>query len=182
MRYVSLSVLALALSVSALSVQAQETSQNNVQGTKVSAPADNSAVAQSQDNTIVFGEAENANGQQDEFLMEQSNSNENPLGNPIVDSAPTPAANEMPNNAMNDASSSQSTPDVKVAPSNVVQDNEVQNPSVSQEPNPAALNNQIENTLYQSDGRIYDVQSYPDTDVERIESLPQPTITDYPSY
>ena len=81
MRYVSLSVLALALSVSALSVQAQETSQNNVQGTKVSAPADNSAVAQSQDNTIVFGEAENANGQQDEFLMEQSNSNENPLGN-----------------------------------------------------------------------------------------------------
>ena len=44
------------------------------------------------------------------------------------------------------------------------------------------LNNQIENTLYQSDGRIYDVQSYPDTDVERIESLPQPTITDYPSY
>lgn len=187
MRYASLGLWALlALGVSALSVQAAETSQNNAQNTTVAtpAPADNSAV-QSQDSVVVFGESETANGQQDEFLMEQSSSNENPLGNPIVDSAasaPTPSVGEMPNNAMNDASASQSTPDVKVAPSNVVQDNEAQNPSVSQEPDPAALNNQIENTLYQSDGRIYDVQSYPDTDVERIEALPQPTITDYPSY
>ena len=126
MRYASLGLWALALGVSALSVQAAETSQNNAQNTTVATPAaaDNSAV-QSQDSVVVFGESETANGQQDEFLMEQSSSNENPLGNPIVDSAvsaPTPSAGEMPNNAMNDASASQSTPDVKVAPSNVVQD------------------------------------------------------------
>lgn len=147
----------------------------------LTAQAQNMPSAASQE-VAVFGEAESANGTENVMFLEQQNDNENPLGNPIVE---TPSASSTaPSSMTPDAS----TPTVDVAPtpaavpSNVVSESEPQDPSISQEPNPAQVNNQIQNTLYESGGRIYDVQSYPDTDVERIQAEPQPTITDYPTY
>ena len=147
-----------------------------------SANAQNTPSTSSQE-VEVFGEAENANGTENVMFLEQQNGNENPLGNPIVEQ-PSDNSSNAPAGMMPDAS----TPSVSVAPaeaqapSNVVSESEPQDPSISQEPNPAQVNNQIQNTLYESGGRIYDVQSYPDTDVERIQAEPQPTITDYPAY
>lgn len=148
---------------------------------EMSAEAQN-APSSNQQEVEVFGEAENANGTENVMFLEQSNSNENPLGNPIVEQ-PT----DNSSNASAGMTPDASTPDVSVAPaapapSNVVSESEPQDPTIAQEPNPAQVNNQIQNTLYESDGRIYDVQSYPDTDVERIQAEPQPTITDYPTY
>lgn len=158
-------LLASGSAMAAMSAEAQNTPSSNQQEVEV------------------FGEAENANGTENVMFLEQSSSNDNPLGNPIVEQ---PADNSA--NASAGMTPDASTPDVSVAPaepstpSNVVSESEPQDPTISQEPNPAQVNNQIQNTLYESDGRIYDVQSYPDTDVERIQAEPQPTITDYPTY
>ena len=148
---------------------------------EMSAEAQN-APSSNQQEVEVFGEAENANGTENVMFLEQSNSNENPLGNPIVeqptDNSSNASAGMTPDASTLDVSVAPAVP----APSNVVSESEPQDPTIAQEPNPAQVNNQIQNTLYESDGRIYDVQSYPDTDVERIQAEPQPTITDYPTY
>ena len=48
---------------------------------------------------------------------------------------------------------------------------------------PQAEQNQIENTLYESGNRIYDVQSFPLKDIKTItEPNIDPTITTYPAY
>lgn len=58
-----------------------------------------------------------------------------------------------------------------------------QNPSISSDETPQKVNRQIQNTLYESGGRIYDVQSYPAEDIDKIEEPNmQPTVTTYPSY
>lgn len=179
MRYMLLSAVAvMTLSLGSANSFAQV---QNAADASQSSQNQETSQSQGQSSVVVFGEAENSDGTTEAVLLEQSSS-ENPLGNPIVGDDSSSNSPTTSNTNMQDESSSATTPNVEVAPSNVVQDNEVQNPSVSQESNPAALNNQIENTLYESDGRVYDVQSYPDTDVEKIEALPQPTITDYPSY
>ena len=68
-------------------------------------------------------------------------------------------------------------------PQSVVQESLPQNPPISPEESPQIVNKQIQNTLYESGGRIYDIQSYPATDIDVIE---QPninkTITTYPAY
>ena len=48
---------------------------------------------------------------------------------------------------------------------------------------PQEIQNKIENTLYQSGSRIYDVQSYPIKDIKEItQPNIDPTITTYPEY
>ena len=110
--------------------------------------------------------------------MEQ-NSEENPLGNPIPDN------NSLIQNNLPEKQKLPLEPVVKkdFLPQSVVQENLPQNPQISPQESPQIVNQQIQNTLYESGGRIYDIQSYPATDIDKIE---QPnlnkTITTYPAY
>ena len=126
----------------------------------------------------VYGSANEGNGQRNSFLLEQ-NGEENPLGNPIPDDSSLAQSNlsEMPELSKRS--------DVKedFLSRSVVQENLPQNPQISPQESPQIVNKQIQNTLYESGGRIYDIQSYPVTDINVIE---QPnlnkTITTYPAY
>lgn len=131
--------------------------------------------SQAVDPVIVYGASSTAQGKKDEVLVEQSSGDENPLGNPIVDgSAPADDAEKyivIPGGH-----------EVNAKPAAVKQDSP-QNPPISKENSPEKVNNEIQNTLYESGGRIYDVQSYPDDDIKKIEqpNIPQ-AITNYPAY
>lgn len=124
---------------------------------------------------MVYGASKNLSGQADEVLLEQPATAENPLGNPIVSpddvSAPAVAVPSVVPAA----------PEVS-AVSPRIEESLPQNPSVSSE-TPQEVNQQIQDTLYESGGRIYDVQSYPASDVKKIEEPNlNPTINTYPSY
>lgn len=126
---------------------------------------------------MVYGAAKNASGKTDEVLVEQPSANENPLGNPIVapDDVATPVSAE---------SVSPVAPVAEPAPdtSPRIEETLPQNPAVSSE-TPQEVNGQIQDTLYESGGRIYDVQSYPASDIKKIEEPNiNPTINTYPSY
>jgi len=128
----------------------------------------------------VFGSANEGNGKRNNFLLQQ-NGEENPLGNPILNDNFL-----IQNNASENAAPQ---PPLKPAvkndslPSSVVQENLPQNPQISPQETPQIVNKQIQNTLYESGRRIYDIQSYPAADIDVIE---QPninkTITTYPAY
>ncbi len=150
------------ISVVNTNVRAQSAVPSTVQENSPSAPV------------FVFGAANQGNGQQDGFLVEQPNEN-NPLGNPIdvpYSQSVSPAAN-IPE---------VQSPTEKAVNTNVVSEDLPQNPELSPQESPQRVNQEIQNTLYESGGRIYDVQSYPENDVKTIE---QPnldnTITTYPA-
>ncbi len=114
---------------------------------------------------MVYGAAKNASGKTDEVLVEQPSANENPLGNPIV--APDDVATVA-------------VPAPDTSPR--IEETLPQNPAVSSE-TPQEVNGQIQDTLYESGGHIYDVQSYPASDIKKIEEPNiNPTINTYPSY
>ncbi|MBP5399751.1 MAG: hypothetical protein J6Y53_04980 [Alphaproteobacteria bacterium] len=133
------------------------------------------STASPQDETTIFGEAAQPNGTFNEFMLEQPQNANNPLGNPIyytpsgtpeifAPQAPTPPA-------------PQTTP-----ATNGVSEISPQNPSFSQM-SPQTVGNEIQNKLYQSGNRIYDVQSYPAKDIGYINQNNQNNaITNYPAY
>lgn len=126
---------------------------------------------------VVYGNANLGEGNHNTFLLKQPNA-ENPLGNPI----------QVKSN--NQAQGSQSEVDIKQASVSVpipqeapkmVQENLPVNPQLSPQETPQIVNKQIQDTLYESGGRIYDLQSYPISDIDYIETPNiQPTITTYP--
>lgn len=123
----------------------------------------------------VYGSANLGDGKRDSVLLKQQN-DENPLGNQIVLPLVTP------NEDVSSQNLSRETPS-QFVPTNVVQENLLQNPKISQKETPQIVNKQIQNTLYYSGGRIYDVQSYPATDIDYIERPNlNKTITTYPAY
>lgn len=127
----------------------------------------------------VYGEAQTADGGENSFEVEQPNGNDNPLGNPIVNPDENMSVPEgLPKKEFSGVQPLMTQP----VPQNVIQENLPQNPAVSSE-TPQQTANQIQNTLYESGGRIYDVQSYPDSDVNQIEEPNiNPTISTVPSY
>lgn len=129
----------------------------------------------------VYGAAQSADGQVNTFKVEQPNGNENPLGAPIVD--PNLVENvSAPAVPSKEALSAVQPLLPQSLPQGAIQENLPQNPSISSE-TPQQTANQIQDTLYESGGRIYDVQSYPDSDVNTIEEPNiNPTISTVPSY
>ena len=119
---------------------------------------------------IVFGEAQNKTGSQNEALVEMPES-DMPQG-PFF----TPERMEE--------KSQESTPPKKpLKPQkNIIDELSPQDPPpffIS----PEQEKNKIENTLYEGGNRIYDVQSYPLEDIKTItEPNVDPTITTYPEY
>ena len=128
------------------------------------------AQAQKSDNpTLVFGSAATPDGSQNMFLVEQPENAPNPLGNPIVVNPEnsTDATNEMTNAPTN------------VAPKNNPENStsEVQGVGIPN-PNPAtdaqALGKDFENTLMEANGRVYDIQSYPEADLKVMDNPSDP--------
>lgn len=126
--------------------------------------------------TIVRGEAQNADGSETRFEVEQNPDDGNPLGAPIVDSAPTTPVSSSGINPM--------------VPTDVVKKKTISNKGIApivqsagqgiekpwQEPLPQP-SDKIENELYQSGNDIIDVQAYPIKDVSTVtEPNIQPTI------
>ena len=125
--------------------------------------------------TVIYGEAENANGTFNEMTVEQAADAQNPFGNPIVNELPygKPAPEVEKGKPLPPA------PELGKSPVNVVSQTSGQNPEISPQNSPEQMQNEIQNTLYESDDRIYDLQSYPDNDINQIENRGN-AVTNYP--
>ena len=123
---------------------------------------------------VVYGSADVGDGNRNTFLLEQPNA-ENPLGNPIQVSAPQESA------PVEGQQISSVTPQKSMSPQKVVSESLPVNPQLSATETPQKVNEQIQDTLYESGGRIYDIQSYPVKDIDYVETPNiDPTITTYP--
>lgn len=173
MKQSSLILTALTLALSASGATAAEIMDSNSAATN---------------DTVVYGSAATQQGSQDTFVVEQPADAANPLGSPIVDDSTAQPAATSPQPAATspqptDTAVQPSTNNVAAPlPAGVVNQISEQNPSISSEPNPASMDNKIQDTLYESGNRIYDIQSYPVNDVNQMESPSQPTIDNYPAY
>ena len=113
--------------------------------------------------TIVFGEAATPQGGETAVLVEQPKGAPNPLGDPLP----------MPDNLTEDA------PEVvsEKTATNVTEAKTEEKTSVL-ENNPVKaaqeLGNDFQNTLTEANGRIYDIQSYPEADVGVMSNPSQP--------
>ena len=127
--------------------------------------------------TVIYGEAENANGTFNEMTVEQAADAQNPFCNPIVNELPygKPALEVEKGKSLPPA------PELGKSPVNVVSQTSGQNPEISPQNSPEQMQNEIQNTLYESDDRIYDLQSYPDNDINQIENRGN-AVTNYPEY
>ena len=139
--------------------------------------------ASAQTPTVVYGAAETAVGNENQFMVIQPENAPNPLGNPIVTppdtqtTIPAATSQEIPQQQ-----STVSTQNKRQPAENVINQTAEQNPEPFSE-TPQQEQNQIQNTLYQGGNRIYDVQSFPINDIKTItEPNIQPTITTYPEY
>lgn len=123
----------------------------------------------------VYGSANEGDGKRNSVLLEQQGDT-NPLGNPIQSYNPEESTPQNKDSSIIQKVVPQSSP-------LQIQENLPQNPQISPEETPQIINKQIQNTLYESGNRIYDIQSYPTSDIDYLE---QPnvgnTITTYPAY
>lgn len=137
------------------------------------------AAVQAQTPTVLYGAAETASGDENQFMVVQPKDAPNPLGNPILTVPDTVSAAQTSQQAEPAAPETKSS---HPSPSDIINQTAEQNPEPFSE-TPQQEQNQIQNTLYQSGNRIYDVQSFPTSDVQTItEPNIQPTITTYPEY
>lgn len=134
--------------------------------------------ASSSQPTIVYGAAEEKNGRKDEVIVEQPAVGGNPLGNPVV--TPDNASQSVEAPAVNDNQENKVEARKTSAEINEVMP---QNPKISPENTPQKMDDEIQNTLYESGNRIYDVQSYPVKDVNDItEPNVDNEVVNYPIY
>ena len=114
--------------------------------------------------TVVFGAAATPDGAQNTFWVEQPTDAPNPLGNPIAtpdtpprvfDTANTP--DTLPHQTVFDSTAQQ------------IQQNQGSLPAQSQ-----ALGKDFQNTLLEANGRVYDVQSYPEQDFGLMNNAADP--------
>ena len=124
---------------------------------------------------VVYGSANEGNGARDTVVLEQ-NGDENPLGNPLPETVADNNENLETNN--------EPVPQMQNnEPIRSITEMLPENPKISAQESPQEVNKQIQNTLYESGGRIYDIQSYPVSNVDYIgEKNINPTITTYPAY
>ena len=133
----------------------------------------NSEAYAAEPSTIIYGASETAPGVHDSAVVRFRDDEGNIMRQPIdvggFESAPAVSPVEA-------VSASEKRPAA-------ISETLPQNPSISSDETPQKVNRQIQNTLYESGGRIYDVQSYPAEDIDKIEEPNmQPTVTTYPSY
>lgn len=125
--------------------------------------------------TVIFGEAANSEGGENEAEVLQNQKDGNPLGAPVVDMNSRPIDEKtIPAGVQPTARAKTLVPQGQIAPIYQSTDQGVEKPW--QEPLPQ-LSNKIENELYQSGNDIIDVQAYPIDDVSTVTTPNiQPTI------
>lgn len=121
-------------------------------------PAENNAAP-----TVVFGAAATPDGGQNTFVVEQPKDAPNPLGNPIaVDNTPPQVFDIQ-------EGTEKTTPSADPAEANQPSETgQTTAPALNQGDLPAEaqeLGKDFQNTLMEADGRIYDIQSYPEQDI-----------------
>ena len=109
--------------------------------------------AKAQMPTIVEGEALSSNGAKKTVVVVQPENAPNPLGDPII----VPAA---------------TIPAEKAEPNNSTEDNKASEKSNLQ--NSDMTDADFQNTLLEANGRVYDVQSYPEKDLPEISNTANP--------
>lgn len=138
-------------------------------------------MAIAQDNvapTVVFGAAATPNGGQNAFVVEQPKDAGNPLGNPIAGPDTPPQVFDVPSEMTNQPQqANQSMPQPIADPNalseqNTVTPNAGSNNSLPEEAQ--ALGEDFQNTVTEANGRIYDIQSYPEQDVNLMSNPSNP--------
>ena len=127
--------------------------------------------------TVIYGEAENANGTFNEMTVEQAADAQHPSGNPIVIELPF----GLPAPEVDKGKPLPPAPELGKSPVYVVSQTSGQNPEISPQNSPEQMQNEIQNTLYESDDRIFDLQSNPENDINQIENRGN-AVTNYPEY
>ena len=131
-------------------------------------PAENNAAP-----TVVFGAAATPDGRQNTFVVEQPKDAPNPLGDPIaVDNTP-PQVFDIQEGTEKAGQAAQQPADANPQPETGV----MANPALNQGDLPAEaqeLGKDFQNTLMEADGRIYDVQSYPEQDINLMDNTADP--------
>lgn len=134
--------------------------------------------AQENSPTIVFGAAATPDGKQNTFIVEQPDGAPNPLGDPIMGNNNPPQVFDVPSEMTNQTSdNSQSAPQPIADPNalseqNTVEPTENVNNNLPQEAQ--SLGQDFQNTLMEANGRIYDVQSYPEQDINVMGNSSDP--------
>ena len=111
--------------------------------------------------TLVYGAAARSNGGENVFIMEQPDNMQNPLGNPIVE--PREPVQVFGNLSQ---------------PTEIATNNSVQANCSNNQNSPAleskALGQDFQNTLLEANGRVYDVQSFPEQDMKLVNNPAEP--------
>lgn len=129
---------------------------------------------------IIYGASSKAPGVRDSATVEMPVGEGNVMGEPIDTSGFQSASDVTPSL---DPTPVKPVHSEDTTPENTITETLPQNPPISPEESPQKVNEQIQNTLYESGDRIYDVQSYPVNDIDTItQPNTQPTINSYPSY
>lgn len=107
--------------------------------------------------TIIVGRAAQADGGEDETVVEQPAGAENPLGDPLSETAaPTATTADVPVAAPVQAAAA------------------VPKVSSDENTNAETLGKQFQNTLMEANGMVYDVQAYPVEDLQAIGNSSNP--------
>ena len=111
--------------------------------------------------TLVYGAAARPEGGKNVFIVEQPDNLQNPLGNPIVE--PREPVQVFGNLSQ---------------PTEIATNNSVQANSSNNQNSPAleskTLGKDFQNTLLEANGRVYDVQSFPEQDIGVISNPAEP--------
>ena len=131
--------------------------------------------------TMVIGAAKNADGKIDVMVLQQPEDAPNPLGNPLLEPPPQ-IQQPTPPAPAKDSTDSTKASNADTIPYAITDDMPI-NPQFTPETTPQIEAKKIQSTIYEDDGRIYDIQSVPVQDISKVEEPNiQPTISTYPSY
>lgn len=124
--------------------------------------------------TVVYGVARKPNGGKEEVVVEQPADADNPLGDPIIPTAPTvstavPVINSMPAEVKNPSPAGKTNGAGTEQPDS--QPQVIGQPVV---PEGQQLGSQFQNTLMEANGMVYDVQAYPEQDLKAIGNPSNP--------
>lgn len=133
--------------------------------------------------TIVFGQAATADGQENTMLLEQPANSPNPLGNPIVLPAKQPIPEKDITDEESPSNSNGNTQENPALPTNVITQNLPTNPRPSAQYTLKKEDSMIQNTIYRGTDRLYDIQSIPLKELKKINvNGLDPDLTTYPVY
>lgn len=128
----------------------------------------NYVLAQDIGPTEVYGAANTSDGEKNVFVVEQPNNEENPLGNPL----PNVSGDTKQLSGQNDIQKENVVNDKEHNSANNINVYSGQTANLPQED--AELGKQFRNTLLEANGRVYDIQSYPEQDFMLMSNPSEP--------